>query len=187
MIVGVSIVIFIVLLGAQIFLRSFVCRYRKEIVYITIAFYVFSLSIQTWIQYSAWNQSELTQFLLPPHSSIEYFGTYVFFRIWAPYLISFLFALLLLMGMKWGNKKKEGKLFFDEELSVAFIAMLGVGYPTLIPFSLLFLFVYVGILLFQGKNKRFSSYFLWLPVALCAILVSEYIFEGANMWALLSI
>ena len=187
MIVVISIGICIVLLGAQIFLRSFLYTYRKEIVYGVILLIVGTLLFQTFLQFNAWKGGGLGEFLLPPHNSIGYFLIYVFFRIWAPYIISFLFGILLYSAMKWGNRKKEGVLFFDDEYSIGFIAITSVGYPTLIPFVLLFLVVYTSILLFQRKQERFSSYFLWLPVALCAILLSEYIFEGTDMWALLSI
>ncbi len=187
MVIVISVGICLVLLGAQIFLRSFVYTYRKEIAYGTVLVLAGTLLFQTFLQYNAWKVGGLGEFLLPPHNSIGYFLIYVFFRIWAPYFISFLFGLLLVVAMKWGNRKKEGVLFFDDEYTVGFVAMVSVGYPALILFVLIFLFVYTSILFFQRKQGRFSSYFLWLPVALCAILLSEYICEGTDVWALLSI
>lgn len=182
----ISIVFLVILFGVQIFLRSFLSERIKGVGGIIGVVYIGVLLVYSHLQYYGWLSNGITELLLPPYTSIFYFLQYVFFKIWFPHIVSFLFAVSAFCMMKWMNKKKKGILFFDDEYYIAAIAIFLSGYPGVLVYIPLFFLVYAFILIFQRrKYERFSSYFLWFPVALCAILVSKFILEGTILWTLL--
>ena len=184
MILFLSLSILILALGAQIILRSFwLERYNakkifKYIFYFSI-FLIFTLLFyNSYLQYFAWSQNELSKLFLPPYQPLNYFLFYVGMRFFGPYLISLAFALLFINAAKYLNKKYEERFFYEEEFYIAALSIFLVGYPLaifyLIAVILIYLlahFIFIGA---RGNFKeRLSTYYLWLPIAIFAIIIIE--------------
>lgn len=138
-------------------------------------------------QYRAWSVG--APGLLPPHTPITYFLYYVGFRIWVPYIISLVVAFLWLGGMKILNKKYHERFFYNDEFLSAPLALFLVGYPGVLVYILAFFCVFILGSLIQtirgGENQRFSMQFLWIPIALCVILINELYLNHSLFWGVL--
>ncbi len=168
----------------------FLSKYKTAVVWwYALGLVGITLLYTSWSQYRAWELG--APGLLPPHTSIGYFISYVGFRMWAPYVVSLGFAFLWWMGMKFLNKKYEGKFFYDDEICMAPLALFLVGYPGVLLYILLFFFVFVVGSLVQtargGMQARMSMRFFWIPLALCVILINELYFSHLSFWGLLKI
>ncbi len=138
-------------------------------------------------QYRAWNIG--APGLLPPHTPITYFLYYVGFRIWAPHIISLVVAFLWWGSMKLLNKKYNERFFYHDEFLSAPLALFLVGYPGVLVYILAFFCVFILGSLIQtirgGENQRFSMQFLWIPIALCVILINELYLNHSLFWGVL--
>lgn len=150
---------------------------------------VFLLIYTSWDQYRAWELG--APGLLPPHTSISYFISYVGFRMWAPYIVSFIVACICWVGMKFLNKKYAEKFFYTDELYMAPLAIFLVGYPGILFYVSLFFCVFILGSIIQtirkGMEARMSMRFFWIPLALCVILINELYISHLSVWGLLKI
>ena len=156
------------------------------------ALVIFSFLIYFSIeQYRDWSQSELTKLLLPPYRGIGYFIFYVGYVFFAPYLVSLATALIFLFAAKYLNKKFQERFFEREEPYLGALAIFLVGYPLcffyLITMFSFYLIVHLGLLIFnRDSSSRISMYYLWLPLAIFAIIIAEW-FQIFPVWNLLKI
>ena len=141
----------------------------------------------SWNQYTAWKLH--APGLIPPHTPISYFISYVGFRVWAPYVISGLCALLWWLVMRLLNKKYEERFFYKDEFICASLALLLVGYPAILLYIIAFFVLYIVWSLIHltryGKNARASMQFFWIPLALCVILLVNLYIQNLSWWSLL--
>ena len=183
-----SLSILILTMGAQIILRFFCSGDRFKItnniriykyLFLFSTILIFSLLFyQSYLQYSAWSQNELSKLILPPYQPLNYFLFYVAMRFFGPYLISLIFALLFIGAAKYLNKKYEERFFYKEEFYLAALSIFLTSYPLaifyLIAVILIYLlahFIFIGA---RGNFKeRLSTYYLWLPIAIFAIIIIE--------------
>jgi len=203
----VPLIILTIVLGAQLWLRFFAIRLRNTNFLRTCEFlnkkffrqiFIFSILLivglcfyQSYQQHQAWSYNELSKFLLPPHQSINYFIFYSFMKFFLPYLISLAFALLLVFTNKKLNEKGGERFFYDEEIWIAGLAIFLSNWPGwLFYFTILIAFYFLISLfysLFFKKMERISMYWLWLPIAIFGIIISNYWLQNLSLWSILKI
>ena len=133
-------------------------------------------------QYSTWkNSNPPLSFLVPPYRSIGYVFYYHFTRFLLYYLPSFVVSAAIFISAKYGNKRFGEHFFESGEPYLAAVPLFLLGYPEWnylwIPYFLAVLGTVFAVSLFRiiaaKRQERFSPYFLWLPVAIIGIIVSE--------------
>ncbi len=198
MILFLSLGILILALGAQIILRSFwLERYNSakifKYIFIISIILIFSfLFYNSYLQYSAWSQDDVSKLMLPPYQPINYFLFYVGMRFFGAYLISLAFALLFINAAKYFNKKYNGRFFYEEEFYIAALSIFLTSYPLAIFYLIAVILIYLlAHFIFIGARgnfrERLSTYYLWLPIAIFIILMTEFWFKTLPWWGLLKI
>ncbi len=172
--------------GAQVFLRSFSVRVAR-IIYWTAASFSFLWAAHTsYLQYLTWKMSSLGQLLLPPHESIFYFIQYVGWRFFSPVLVLFLFSLLFIFAAKSMNKKGGERFFEKDEIYIAALTIVNAGYPQVlvffVSFAVIFLLINIFFTAIRGGSSRISPYYLWIPAAVIAIIISELWLSHMPWW-----
>jgi len=197
----ISLGILIVILGAQVFLRSFGVDWLKISKYffraVIVLIFVF-LFFQTYAQYQLWLKNDISKYLLPPYTGINYFIFYAFTRFFAPYLMSLIVAILFLLAAKIINKKYEERFFCPEEYYLGALGIFLVSHPGWL-FYLIFLILfyfsihvlsllipYILHLKSHTLPKRISLYHLWIPTAIFVIIIQRWL-EIMPWWNLLKI
>jgi Kef-type K+ transport system membrane component KefB len=169
-IAGITVLMFA--LGAQLKLRSFLLVNRVKIAVISAVLVFICLAFLSWAQYEIWRHDPISKFLLPPYQTSEYFFEYALRLFFGPWIISGVFGYISYRLATLLNKK-FGERFFEEEEPFLFgLSIFGVGYP-----MFLFYFVYMALssLILTGvftllKKGRAPLLYLWVPLAICAIL-----------------
>lgn len=182
-----SISIFLVLFLLQVFkntcsdiFRFFASKWLFIFSFLSIIYWYFYL---TGLQYITWIEAgPPSLFFLPPYTSILYLFQYHFIRFLMYYGISFIIALLFVFYGKRYNKKYGDKFFEGEELYIAGTAIFLLGNPSwgyLWIFYLLTI-LFIGFLgtfyinkVLKKTDERFPFYYLWMPLAIIAIIIAE--------------
>lgn len=192
-----SLGILILVLGAQIFLRFFNNK-REYFLYLFIfsILLIFSLLFnQSYEQFQAWSQNEVSKFLLPPHLSITYFIFNIGVRFFAPYLISLAIAILFLFSANTFNKKYEERFFYPEEIWIGALSIFLSGHPGWLFYLIFIILVYLSLHLlirsFSFLNPHYSLerlplYYLWIPTAIFVIVISGWL-QKLPLWQMLKI
>lgn len=171
---GLSLVLLGLTLGAQVILRSFSVRHIR-IAISTSCVAIFGLvAYLVYLQHALWSAHPLGKFFLPPHRSIDYFWDYVLSRIIGPWAIA-LFAACVAGYIAYAlNKRFHGRFFEKEEPFLFALAVFLTGYPGF--------FFYIALMLVGGiffsmlrKMGRAPFYYLWLPLAISAILIQNWL------------
>jgi len=136
-----------------------------------------------YAQYTEWKEAgPPSSYLVPPYKSISYVFSYHFIRFGMYYAISLFVSLFLLFFSIHGDKKR-GNVFFEEnETYIAALSIFLLGNPT---WGYLWIFYLSAILIVAvlgsfikirvlKNNERFSLYFLWIPLAIVAIIAVEF-------------
>jgi hypothetical protein len=182
-------VLLVLHIGTHSLVRSFYMRHAKKFFWATAACAAVFLLFLTALQYKTWAGSALTVHLLPPAAPASYFAQYAFFRIWSSQIISFAGALLCIWGLRALNKRREGKLLYEKEEWLAGSAVFLSGFPGLVFFVPGFLVIFLAVSLVQvirkGGGYRVSPHFLWLPAALCVILLIYFFISETSWWSVL--
>ncbi len=175
--------------GTHLLARSFFARHAKKIFWINACAVLAFSGIMTELQYAAWQGNVITMRLLPPFEPWTYFAQYVLFRVWVPFLISFALGWLVASVSLRMNTRAGNVFFYEDEPWIAGAALLLVGYPAVLVFCVLFILVFTVSSAVQtarkGKAHRISPYFMWLPVALCVILIAYFFCKDMAWWMLL--
>jgi membrane associated rhomboid family serine protease len=141
-------------------------------------------------QFFEWKQNELSSYLLPPYQSINYFIYYCFNRFFAAYAISAIASFLFLFGAKLLNRKCGERFFEPEE---PFWGALGVflsGFPGFIFYALILSGAYLALHFYfwvRRRPDRIPLYYLWLPAALFAIIMNNFIIQNFALWQALKV
>lgn len=164
-------------LGAQVFRRSFLLHNLKLFWFLG-CFSVFGTSFYwSFLQYYTWRHNELGKFFLPPYQPISYFFSYVFWRFFAPSIITFFAALAAGRIAKFVNRSFGERFFEKEEYSLMGLGILFAGYPTfLLYLSLIAVFALFlsAFYYFLRGGSRAPLFYLWLPTAILAIIIKIY-------------
>ncbi|RJP45814.1 hypothetical protein C4587_00270 [Candidatus Parcubacteria bacterium] len=160
-------------LGAQVFLRPFWVRYGN-LSWAVASVSVFSLALYfSWIQHGTWAASEYTEVFLES----GYFFRYIGLKFFAPPLIAFFAAIFTSWAAGYFNRRFGERFFEPEEISLMRLGIFLTGYPG---FFLYLALVFLGGTLLSSAYLAFSKertpfYYLWLPLAIFAILMKIYV------------
>lgn len=167
--------------------RSFLVRSKERILGAVVGGYALGLVVLSYRQFEAWKAGELTRLLLPPHQKWSYFFFYVGTRFWAPYVISFVVAILFLAAAHWANRKYHERFFEREEIYLAATCIFVVGYPGVLLYIPLVLVAYICAQLFSALRSeglsRIPMYHLWVPLAMSVIIGMKWI-VSVPVWSL---
>ncbi len=190
----ISLAILIVILGAQVFLRSFGINWPKISKYFfgaaIVSIFIF-LFFQSYQQYLFWLKDDVSKYLLPPYTSISYFIFHVFMKFFAPYLISLMAAALFLLFAKIFNKKYAERFFYPHESYLAASSIFLVGHPGWLFYGIFLIVVYFlthlySLFIIYNSSRRISLCYLWLPTAIFVILIQRWL-EILPIWQMLKI
>lgn len=164
-------------LGAQIFLRSFFRSHLKLIVRLSVLAVAFGALYFSYAQYHVWELSPVGKYLLPPYESLSYFIGYVGSRYLLPSAIALLAAIVFGLAAWYLNKRYDERFFEREEPTLFALGIFLTGYPGFLFYIPLMLFF--GALLAIGytltRKGRAPLYYLWLPLAIFAILIKVFL------------
>jgi hypothetical protein len=186
-----QVIFFVVTFGGQIFLRSFIEKISRFIYwFISVLSFVW-VAYLSFTQYFLWKFNEFSRFLLPPYQDIFYFIEYVGWRFFLPTLIVFLLSLIFIVLANKSNRLGGERFFHEGEIYIAALAFVGSGYPGVIIFILCFLLLFLVVSIFSsifyGREQRTSPYYLWIPSALIAILITRLWLSDFWLWNLFKI
>lgn len=186
-----SLSLLLALIILQIFYRPFI---EKKINLFLIAIPILIAGVGLYYstsQYLLWQSVEPSKYLLPPYTPISYFIRYSMVRFFAPHIISLIFAVVFFAVARFMNKRTEERFFEREEISLASIALFLSGFPgILFVFSFIiavYLLIHLANFFFKRKIEVIPVYYLWLPGALFAIIITTIWLSRLNFWTLLKI
>jgi len=174
---GIAVLVF----GAQVFLRPLGVQKVRAFFYFVVLCIFGLLTYWTYLQYSLWASGGASKYFLPPYQGITYFIGYVGVRIWGPWIVALFFALLIPFAARAAHKRLGERFFEDEEPYLIALGIFLSGYPG-------FLF-YIPVVLILGlllttcysllTKRRAPFYFLWMPAAIIAILITHFLIPGS--------
>jgi len=172
-----SIVVLFFLIATQLFNRNFPVKYVKFCFFLSIAAMFFAASYSAFLQYEAWKTNPMSVFLLPPHASWTYFAWYVIPRFFSPLLVAVISALILKIVSEFLNKRFGERFLEKEEGWLLATGIFMSGYPGLLFYVPLMLVsgLFLSIFYSALKKGRAPFFYLWLPVAVFAILLKSQI------------
>jgi hypothetical protein len=187
----IQIILLFILGVLQFFFRSFSLKTAK-IIYCVLATLSFLWAgYVSYLQYVVWKNGPLAKFLLPPYENISYFIKYVGWRFFAPAIFVFIFSFIYILLAKLLNKGGGGRFFEDDEIYVAAAVIVSVGYPSIFVFFVSFTLIFLVFNIIQtikaGRISRVSPYYLWIPAALIAIMISKFWLSHFSWWSQLII
>lgn len=146
------------------------------------------------LQYKLWGSSELTKHLLPPYRSFGYFYSYVGKRLFAPWFISLVFALVVSRTAKRLNKRFGERFFEREEIELISLGIFLTGYPgffiylTLVLLLAVLASAFFTLLNFSSEKLgrasslfskgRLPLYYFWIPLAILAMIIKIWLFPA---------
>jgi hypothetical protein len=163
-------------------------KYFFNLVFVLTTLIVFGFIIyQIFISYFDWLKDPFSRFLLPPYRSISYFLIYALPRLFFPFLIAFIFALIFWRLAAFLNRR-SGEIFFEpEEPVILALAIFLSGYPGFLIYFIVLILIFLifnlvlslyHILAKKASLKnlpRFPLYFFWLPAAIFAIIIKSWL------------
>lgn len=190
--------VLVLALGAQVIHRRSFCRFRvfqkicsqeglfefiKWLWRISLAVVFAGAVYFSWLQYQVWTVSPVMRFVLPPHSGIGYFLTYVASRFFYPWILSGLAAFLTAKLAERFNKKFGDRFFEKEEIKLISLGVFLSGWPG-------FLF-YLGVILVLGAlisvfyqifaRGRLPLYYFWMTVAIFVMIIWNWIWKTLGL------
>lgn len=165
--------------------RSLLTKFHWQ-VFLASAFVLFSYAAYLgFLLYKATIEHPIGRFF-----DIEYILIFrVGVRIFAPYLISLIAALLFMWVATWYNKKYGERFFEKGEIQLGGLSLLLVSHPGWILYFPFVIFVYllshIYYQLRNGSSARLPVYHLWVPTAIFVILISKYLLVDTRFWLLL--
>jgi hypothetical protein len=151
------------------------------------------LAVQSIFVFFDWSgDPAIGQFFLPPHqSNYSYFFFYILTRIFAPYLISLIFALVLLYLLPFINRRSGDRFFEPEEPYLAALSIFLVGHPGWFVYLIAMILTYLGWHLWnnlRGRGgMRLPLYNLWIAVGISVLIIDNYWLVNMPIWKLLKI
>ncbi|GEM_PF-1148683 len=128
--------------------------------------------------YISWQQGTITKFLLPPYQSWHYFANYALMQFFVHYAVSFVVAVIMWALIKIANQRFQDRFMHPEEMMLFVTAIFLTGHPGWLIYLALLLGASVFLAGFhfwkvEHEERRVSLYFLWIPMAIVALLVAE--------------
>ncbi len=177
----IGLISFVILVVAFLFQLKSNNSYKiyKAFFWVSVAVIILYYFYLVYAQYLIWKDgSELTKFLVPPYESIFYVFGYHFTRFLLYYLIAFAVAVIFFFSAKRLNQRFGGRFFEPAEPYLGVLSVFLLGNPAwnyawayYLAVILLTAVIVTGYrLLVTRENRRFSLYWLWLPVAILVML-----------------
>ena len=165
------------------YFRDFIVKYFISIAIITVSLILIAATILSKNIYLDWLSHPFTANFLPPYSEINYFLSFIYYKFYLPYFVSFVFALIFYIFSRTSNNY-FANLFYREEYCYMFISLFLVPFPLILYYLILLIASLILIQLYNlviyRKNEKVSFYYLWFPIAVCVILmymiIPQYIF-----------
>lgn len=176
----VATAILLLLIGAQIFLRSYLVSKIKYFFWIPVGIIFAYLLYESGQTYFGWLTSgPPARFLLPPYEPISYYLFYITTRFWLPYLLSLAFSGIAFLTAKYLNKRFDNRFFYDEEPYIIALGMFLSGHPFWLGFLIITGIVYLlyslATALSKSREARASFYYFWLWGALSIVLLKPFL------------
>ncbi len=176
-----SIAVLILSFLGQLFNRQLFAKHVKSIFFFVISVLFGSSFYYAFLLYKSWKTNPLSVLLLPPHRDWSYFVYYAGSRIFAPFIVALVFALIFKFVSEFLNRRFNERFLETEESWLFALGIFGTGYPGFIFYAPLMLVT--GLLLsffYAAAGKgRAPFFYLWLPVAIFAILLKSQIPQSA--------
>lgn len=196
----------IIVLGAQIYLRSFGNKSLVGFSFVSVLKYIFPASIAailgnsfylSYLQRQKWAGDEIFKSLLTQKVDlsglqVDYFLYYAATRFFASLLLAFLAAALFFFIVKFLNNRYEQRFLYEEEYWLGALGIFLSGYPGLV-FYLIFLtafftiFQIAAFVFSKSRDRRISLYYFWMPLALASVFLSNILLSNLSLWRLLEI
>ncbi|MEK9173245.1 MAG: hypothetical protein AAB594_01570 [Patescibacteria group bacterium] len=188
-----ALIVLVGALGAQILYRRSLCvstgwikkffakfLFSSVVKFLWVASFTFIISVLSywsWLQYEVWKTSPVMKYALPPHQGLYYFFSYVGVRFLGPWVLAFLAALLVSRLAKKLNKRFEDRFFESEEIELMTLGIFLTGYPGFFIYLILILGVgsLVSVVYTLFSKGRMPFYYLWIPLALSAIIIENWL------------
>lgn len=143
------------------------------LVFVVFAFY------NTRAQFFIWFNNDVSKYLIPPYSTINYFLEYAFYHFWLSRLISLIVGLIFFYLARYYNNKHDNVFFEKEEPYFLLTSIFLVGHPGWILYlGITFIFTLlfaIGHWLLSKKIYRISFYYWWLPLGALAIFLNNFL------------
>ena len=168
-----ALIVFGLTMGAQVIRRSFSARAVKYIFIASGVFVFAALSYLTYRQYLAWEENPLMKYSLPPYRGWDYFFSYVGYRLFAPWLISLLAAIVLARFAEYLNHRFDERFFEREETWLMMLGIFLAGYPGFLFYIILILLAATVVSFFYSLflHRRLPLYYFWMPMAIAAVFL----------------
>jgi len=183
----------IVIFFTQLIKRPFLEKNLKKIFWIPVVA-VFSLStIFSFLQYRAWKENKLMQFVFETDGGFSGFLYNAFMSYYAPYILSLFLAGILVLLMFIINKRSGYRFFEREEILIAFLASFLVCFPGFLFFifgiviAYLFTHIISVIIKKSVRGNVIPLYYFWLPVSGSVIITEMIWLSKLGFWSLLSV
>jgi len=159
-------------MGVQIVRRPLLSYYLRWAFSLAIAGAFGVSAYWTVLQYQIWKADPISKFLLPPHHGWDYFYSYAGQRIFAPWLISLLAAILISRLAEFFNRRFDERFFEKEEIALIRLGVFLTGYPGFLFYIVLMFVAGLSLSLIYSllRRGRAPLYYFWLPMATVAIL-----------------
>ncbi len=200
---GFNVLVLFLVLGAQVWYRrsfrfsrlAFVQKFGElvfkrglRLLWILSALFILGVFIRdAFWQYQIWLSGPM-KYALPPYQSPAYFLSYVGTRFLSPWFLSFFFSYLVSRLARKLNRRFENRFFEDEEIDLIALGVFLSGYPG-------FLFYIISIFFFGSlvssvysllSKGRLSLYYFWIPLAIFAIILVNWLVPRLGFQNLLS-
>lgn len=135
-------------------------------------------------QFLYWQGNEFSKAFLPPLNpdGISYFLSFIFFKLFAGFILSLVGAYIFLFCALKLNERYEQRFFYEDELYFGAAGAFLIGYPGLIYYLFLFFGAYLALqvisMAYFRESKRITPYYLWLPLSL--LLITLQYFFGSS-------
>jgi hypothetical protein len=177
-------------------------KFLRVVIFSFIGIIIIHSFVLTFLNWWLWSQQLITQWFLPPYSSLSYILKYSWYHYWFEPIATILLAFIVFWGIYLFNKKFEENFFYKEERYLAGLGVLATGWPNCLIFLSLVLclgivFHLLNILFFFFRTKfkksdkntlqisiRLSLLYFWIPCALLILLFSDIInrYIGINQF-----
>lgn len=179
----------VVTIGARVLSRPFVVVRAGMIFWTAVLGVSAVLTIMSHLQFEAWaNGALITQHLVPPLGGHRYFLLYIWWRFWAPYVISFVISGIFFWLARFYNRRHDGGFFYDDEYYFIALGIFLTGQPGwifyLLAMAIIAFFITLVRHIFLHRMDKVSLYDFWLPVAVFVILSMTWL-EQLSWFALL--
>lgn len=160
----------------------FLKRHASRIFLYSVLFVGAYLIYIGYLQFKAFQSGVLSD-VLGTQKGFAWFLNYTQLHFWNQYLLSFAGGILFFLIARFFNKKYHERFFENEELYLASLGILLVGYPGWFFYVPLILILSALVsLVMTARGERLPLYHFWIPVAIVFLVTSQLALMGFPWW-----